>query len=87
MCYDSRIDKLWNKHIVEYSVITINDNCVKFELMSPDHTSNITRVMPMKLKIIPENNDKCKVIINGKDGYQLKQLIYFSTLEHDFHLK
>ena len=39
--------------------ITINDNCVRFELISPDHTSNITRVMPIKLKIIPETNDKC----------------------------
>jgi hypothetical protein len=39
--------------------ITINDNCVRFELISPDHTCNITRVMPIKLKIIPETNDKC----------------------------
>jgi len=39
--------------------MTINDNCVRFELISPDQTSNITRVMPIKLKIIPESNDKC----------------------------
>ena len=39
--------------------IAINDNCVRFELISPDQTSNITRVMPIKLKIIPDNNDKC----------------------------
>ena len=38
---------------------TINDNCVKFELISPNKSHNISRVMTLKLKIIPENNDKC----------------------------
>ena len=38
---------------------SINDNCVKFELVSPNKTEKITRVMLLKLKIIPENNNKC----------------------------
>ena len=29
-------------------------------------TSNITRVMPMKLKIIPESNDKCNYYKGSK---------------------
>ena len=32
----------------------INDNCVKFELISPNDNEDITRVMILKLKIIPD---------------------------------
>ena len=38
---------------------SINDNCIKFELISPNKTEIITRVMLLKLKITPENNNKC----------------------------
>ena len=37
----------------------INDNCVKFELISPNESEDISRVMILKLKIIPDNADKC----------------------------
>jgi hypothetical protein len=37
----------------------INDNCVKFELISPNDNEDITRVMILKLKIIPDNSGKC----------------------------
>ena len=46
-------NKNYNKRIF------INDNCVKFELISPNDTEDITRVMLLKLKIIPDNTDKC----------------------------
>ena len=38
---------------------SINDNCIKFKLLSPDKNHKITRVMLLKLKIIPENNNIC----------------------------
>ena len=38
---------------------SINDNCIKFKLLSPDKNHKITRVMLFKLKIIPENNNIC----------------------------
>ena len=46
-----------NKDYIKKS--SINDNCVKFELISPNKTQKISRVMLLKLKIIPENNNKC----------------------------
>ena len=46
-----------NKDYIKKSFL--NDNCVKFELISPNKTHNITRVMPLKLKISPENENKC----------------------------
>ena len=47
------INKNYNKRIF------INDNCIKFELISPNDTEDISRVMLLKLKIIPDNTDKC----------------------------
>ena len=38
---------------------SINDNCIKFELISPNITHPISRVMLLKLKIKPEDNNKC----------------------------
>ena len=50
----------------------INDNCVKFELHSPNHTEDISRVILLKLKIIPDNTDKCEFL---KGDIELKFLI------------
>ena len=50
----------------------INDNCIKFELHSPNHTADISRVILLKLKIIPDNTDKCEVL---KGDIELKFLI------------
>ena len=50
---DHDINKKYNKKMF------INDNCVKFELISPNDNEDITRVMILKLKIIPDNSGKC----------------------------
>ena len=50
----------------------INDNCVKFELNSPNQTADISRVILIKLKIIPDNTDKCEFL---KGDIELKFLI------------
>ena len=56
--YDDRNeDEDFNKNYIKKA--SINDNCVKFELISPNKTQQISRVMLIKLKIIPENNNKC----------------------------
>ena len=47
------INKNYNKRLY------INDNCVKYELISPNETEDISRAMVLKLKIIPDNTDKC----------------------------
>ena len=47
------INKNYNKRMF------INDNCVKFKLISPNDTEDISRVMLLKLQIIPDNTDKC----------------------------
>ena len=50
----------------------INDNCVKFELISPNESEDISRVMILKLKIIPDNTDKCDF---NKGDIELKFII------------
>ena len=50
----------------------INDNCVKFELISPNESEDISRVMILKLKIIPDNADKCDF---NKGDIELKFII------------
>ena len=64
-------------------MLSINDNCVKFELISDE--KNITRVMLSKLKIIPDNEDKCtyyqgdveiKIIITDNSKNQLFNFFY-----------
>ena len=50
----------------------INDNCVKFELISPNESEDISRVMILKLKIIPDNIDKCDF---NKGDIELKFII------------
>ena len=50
----------------------INDNCVKFELISPNESEDISRVMILKLKIIPDNADKCDF---NKGDIELKLII------------
>ena len=73
------INKNYNKRIF------INDNCVKFELISPNDTEDISRVMLLKLKIIPDNTDKCdyykadielKFIIVDQSQKQILNLFY-----------
>ena len=64
---------------------SINDNCIKFELISPAENSLITRVMLLKLKIIPENNNICnyykgdielKFVIVDQSQKQILNLFY-----------
>ena len=50
----------------------INDNCVKFDLISPNESEDISRVMILKLKIIPDNIDKCDF---NKGDIELKFII------------
>ena len=50
---NSKMNEKYNKNSY------INDNCVKFELISPNESEDISRVMILKLKIIPNNSDKC----------------------------
>jgi len=52
--------------------LNINDNCIKFELISPNETEDISRVMILKLKIIPDNSDKCDYL---KGDIELKFII------------
>ena len=73
------INKNYNKRTF------INDNCIKFELISPNETEDISRVMILKLKIIPDNSDKCdfyksdielKFIIVDKSQKQILNFFY-----------
>ena len=50
----------------------MNDNCVKYELISPNETEDVSRVMILKLKIIPDNTDKCDYL---KADIRLKFII------------
>ena len=54
---DEKKNSNMNKNYKKNSYI--NDNCVKFELISPNESEDISRVMILKLKIIPDNADKC----------------------------
>ena len=54
---DKNEDEDINKNYLKKA--SINDNCVKFELISPNNTYQISRVMLLKLKILPESNNKC----------------------------
>ena len=76
---NSNMNKNYNKNSY------INDNCVKFDLISPNESEDISRVMILKLKIIPDNTDKCdfykgdielKFIITEQSQKQLLNFFY-----------
>ena len=54
---DSQEKDELNKEYIKKALI--NDNCVRFELISQNRTQPISRVMLLKLRIIPESNNKC----------------------------
>jgi membrane-bound transcription factor site-1 protease len=60
------VNKNYNKRLF------INEKCVKFELNSPSENENISKVMLLKLKIIPEFNEECDYL---KGDIELKLII------------
>jgi surface protein len=77
--YNNNIKKDKNNKINDTKSKSSNELKINFEIDS----SRIVFAL-IGEKFISENNDKCKVIINGKDCFQLKQLKWFNAIDDGF---